>query len=694
MKHPSCRQLGCLGFFSLLVGTCDAAETIRYVLMTSDGHVAGEQIVEHGDDGRTRVRYVFKDNGRGPELEETIRRAPDGTLSEYELRGQAEMGGPVSERFTRNGDVAQWQTLADAGRASIAGPALYVPRDGTLEPVSASIAAAAARPGGSLPLLPSGTLTQRKVDEAEVARADGSRQTVQLLVQTGLWLTPQYHWATTGPTPRLFASIYPAWFQGIEAGWEGNLKLLATRQNVAEGLLLNEAAVKLQQPLTGLTVIRNARVFDSLRAKLDAPSDVYLLRGRITAVLRAGAPVLGDAAQIDAAGRVLLPGLFDMHGHVDRWDGALNLAAGVTAVRDMGSDNAELQRMVDEAAAGKLLMPHIVPAGFLEGRSPFSARHGRVIETLPEAKAAVDWYAANGYRQIKIYNSFPRQHLRETVAHAHRRGLRVSGHVPAFLRAQDAVVMGFDELQHINQLMLNFLVKPNTDTRTLERFYLPAEGLATFDLRSKAATDFIALLKKHRTVIDPTLAAFDFLKQRDGEVPAPYAAVMPHLPPNVQRYYLSGGMKIADDATAARYRASYDTMVAFVGLAYRAGIPLVAGTDAMAGFTLHSELALYVKAGLTPAQALQVATLNGARYTGTLHERGSIQPGKLADLVLVDGDPTRDIADLRKVALVITQGKLIRPADVHRALGVRPFVADAPRLEATTSHPDTRSERR
>ncbi len=681
-------QAGCVGALALLAGTCQAAEILRYVLMTSAGHVAGEQVVEHGDDGRTRVRYVFKDNGRGPELEETIRRAPDGTLAEYEVKGQATMGGPVSERFTRSGDQAQWQTLADAGRASVTGAALYVPRDGSLEPVSASIAAAAARPDGRLPLLPSGTLTQRKVDEVEVARADGSRQTVQLLVQTGLWLTPLYHWATTGPRPRLFASIYPGWFQGIEAGWEGNLKLLATRQNAAAGLLLNQTAAQLQKPLPGLTVIRNARVFDSVRARLNPPSDVHVLRERITAVLPAGAPVPGGATQIDAAGRVMLPGLFDMHGHVDRWDGALNLAAGVTTVRDMGSDNAELQQIIDEAAAGKLLMPHIVPAGFLEGRSAFSSRLGRVIETLDEAKTAVDWYAQHGYRQIKIYNSFPREHLRETVAHAHRRGLRVSGHVPAFMRAQDVVAMGFDEVQHINQLMLNFLVKPGTDTRTLERFYLPAEKLARFDLRSKAARDFVALLKKHRTVIDPTLATFDFLKQRDGEVPAPYADVMPHLPPNVQRNYLSGGMKIADDATAARYRASYNTMVAFVGLAYRAGIPIVAGTDALAGFTLHSELALYVKAGLTPAQALQVATLNGARYTGTLHERGSIQPGKLADLVLVDGDPTRDIADLRKVSLVITQGKLIRPADVHRALGVQPFVADTHWLEATIFQPD------
>jgi hypothetical protein len=581
-----------LGALWLAAPCAGAAETLRYVLLTGDGSPAGEQVVQRGDDGRTRVRYIFKDNGRGPELEESIRLAPDGTLAEYEVKGLAEMGGPVDERFTRSGDKAQWRSLAEAGTKQVTGTAFYVPMIGSLEPASISIAAAAASPNGTLALLPSGTLTQRKLDEVEVVR-DGARQTVQLLAQTGLWLTPTYHWATTGPNPRLFASIYPGWFQGIEEGWQGNLKLLAERQNAAQAILLKEAAATLQQPLPGLTVIRNARVFDSVKARLGAPSDVYVLRGRITAVLPAGSRVQGAAREIDAAGHVMLPGLFDMHAHVDHWDGALNLAAGVTAVRDLGSNNDKLQKIIDEAAAGTLLMPHIVAAGFLEGDSPFSSQSGIKIKTLAEAKAAIDWYAQRGYPQLKIYNSFPRQHLRATVAYAHQRGLRVSGHVPAFMRAHDVVAMGFDEVQHINQLMLTFLVTPKTDTRTLERFYLPAEKLARFDLKSKAARDFIALLKKHRTVIDPTLATFDFLKQRDGEVAAPYAAVMPHLPPNVQRNFMSGGMKIPDDATAARYRASYDTMVAFVGAAYRAGVPLVAGTDApLAGFTLHSELAL------------------------------------------------------------------------------------------------------
>jgi Amidohydrolase family len=660
-----------------------AGETLRYLLTTSDGNKAGEQLVERGDDGRTTVRFIFKDNGRGPELEEHFRLAADGTFSEYSVKGQAEMGGPVDEKFSRSGHSAQWHSPSESGRATVTGSAFYMPRDSSLEPVSASISAAA-RAGGQIALLPSGMLTQSKLDEVTVTR-DGARRTVQLLAQTGVWLTPSFHWATVEPVPRLFASIYLGWRTAIEDGWEGNVELLTSRQRAAEIQFLKDSAARLQQPLRGLTVIRNARVFDSVAARLRETSDVYVHRGRITAVLPAGSRGEGADAQIDAAGRVLLPGLFDMHGHIGRWEGALHLAAGVTTVRDVGNDNAVMQQILDEAAAGELLMPRIVPCGFLEGESPFSARSGRIVKTLAEAKDAIDWYAQRGYPQLKIYNWFPRAILRDTVAYAKSRGLRVSGHVPAFMRAQDVVEQGYDEIQHINQLMLNFLVTPETDTRTLERFYLPAEKLSAFDFESKPAKDFIALLKSRGTVIDPTLATFDFLKQRDGEVSEPYRAVMAHLPANVQRGFLSGGMKIPDDATAARYRASFARMVEFVGHAYRAGIPVVAGTDHIAGFTLHSELELYVKAGLTPAQSLQVATLNGAKYTGTLFERGSIEVGKLADLVLIDGDPTRDIAELRKVALVITQSKLIDPGELYRSMGIKPFVTAAPTLRAQSA---------
>ena len=215
------------------------------------------------------------------------------------------------------------------------------------------------------------------------------------------------------------------------------------------------------------------------------------------------------------------------------------------------------------------------------------------------------------------------------------------------------MLAGYDEIQHINQVLLNFLVDDKTDTRTLERFYLPAEKVADLDFDSKPVQDFIALLAQRKIVIDPTLATFDFIRQRDGELSQEFAAVADHVPPDVRRGFFQAQMKIPDDATAARYEKSYAKMIEFTGRMYRAGVPLVAGTDDIAGFTLQRELELYVEAGLTPAQVLQVATCNGAKYARVLDDRGVIMPGKRADLILVDGDPTKNISDIRKVALVI-----------------------------------------
>jgi hypothetical protein len=261
--------------------------------------------------------------------------------------------------------------------------------------------------------------------------------------------------------------------------------------------------------------------------------------------------------------------------------------------------------------------------------------------------------------------------------------LRVSGHVPAFLTAEDVIAAGFDEIQHINQLLLNFLVKPDTDTRTLERFYLPAKQVAALDLQSPKVKKYIKLMKDKGISVDPTLATFDFLKKVDGTVGDPWQAVVDHLPPDLQRRYQTAELDIPDAETAKLYAKSYAKMIEFVGMMYQAGIPIVAGTDELAGFTLQGELELLVKAGLTPAQALQVATLNGAKFSNAASHKGQIAVGMDADLLLVDGDPTKNIADIRKLALVVTQGKAMYPTKIYQAMGITPFVADLPEIKQT-----------
>jgi len=684
-----------------------ADETVRYVALVNGGTAkAGHQWVTRAADGTTTVEFDFKDNGRGPTLKEQYTLGADGTFVNYHVTGTSEIGAPVDETFVRDGDKVRWKSTTDKGERAVQGTALYTPLGGTLQDLSVAVSALARRVDGKLPLIPSGTLTYRKLADAEVSDGKATRQ-VQLVAITGIGFTPTTAWMTKEATPRLFAFIYPGYLQLIEEGWEKTGASLETQQKTAEKELLAAMQQRLAHPLAGTTLIRNARIFDSEKATLGAASDVLIQDSRIIAISDAqgsasaaegrtpkAADAQGSASAaegrtpkaadvqaekrkadhvIDAGGRVLLPGLFDMHAHFGAWDGGLHLAAGVTSIRDMGNNNETLQQVIAQEQAGTLLAPRLIPAGFIEGDSPNAAQGGFVIKSLDEAKHAVDWYHEHGYPQVKIYNSFPKAILPEVTAYAHSKGMRVSGHIPVYLRAQQAVEMGYDEIQHINQVLLNFLVDDKTDTRTPERFYLPAEKVAGLDFDSKAVQDFIAFLVRHKTVIDPTLTTFDFIRQRDGDLTQAYAAVADHVPPDVQRNWHVGTMKIADDATRARYEKSYQKMIEFVGRMYKAGVPIVAGTDQVAGFTLQRELELYVQAGITPAQALQIATYNGAKYARVLDDRGVIMQGKRADLILIDGDPTKNIADIRKVALVVKGDKAYYPSEIDEALGIRPF---------------------
>jgi Amidohydrolase family len=650
-----------------------AAETERYVVLVHGGTTkAGHQWVTRDEDGTTKVDFLFKDNGRGPELKEEFKLDKDGTFTRYHVEGSSTFGAPIDETFTRTGNKAEWKSTTDHGSQEVFGTALYTPLGGTPEALAPAIEALSKRADGRLPLIPSGTMSWRKLVESEVTNG-GEKKKVQLMAITGIGFQPTFVWTSTGNAPRLFGFIIPGFAQLLPEGWEQNGAAMETQQKAAEKELLVAMQQRLSHPLPGTTLIRNARIFDSEKATLGPASDILIENSRLIAISSAGAEKRKADHVIDAGGRILLPGLFDMHAHTGFWEGGLHLAAGITTIRDMGNDNATLQQLIGQEEAGTLLAPHVVPAGFIEGESPDSARNGFVIKDLAEAKHAVDWYAEHHYPQIKIYNSFPKEILPETTAYAHSKGMRVSGHIPVYLRAHEAVEQGYDEIQHINQVLLNFLVDDKTDTRTLERFYLPAEKLADFDFDSKPVQDFIAELVQHKTVIDPTLSTFDFIRQKDGDLSDVYAAVKDNVPPDVRRGFYQGTMKIPDDATHARYEKSFAKMIEFTGRMYKAGIPLVAGTDALAGFTLQHELELYVQAGLTPAQALQVATYNGAKYARVLDDRGVVMQGKRADVILVDGDPTSNISDIRKVALVVKGDRAYYPSEVDEALGIKPF---------------------
>jgi imidazolonepropionase-like amidohydrolase len=248
----------------------------------------------------------------------------------------------------------------------------------------------------------------------------------------------------------------------------------------------------------------------------------------------------------------------------------------------------------------------------------------------------------------------------------------VSGHVPNGLNALEAINAGFDEIQHANFLFLNFLATKEDDTRTPLRFTKVAAKAGSLDLSSPAVRDFVKALAAHKTVVDPTLAVFEgMFTARRGQIDPGYAPIADRLPPQVRRGLLNGGLPVPEGMDAT-YRASFAAMEKLVKTLWDAGVRVVAGTDGGAGFALHLELELYEQAGIPAPEVISLATIGAARVMRHDKEWGSIAPGKLADIVLVDGQPDVHVRDVRKPAVVIKGGVVYRSADLYRSLGVVP----------------------
>jgi hypothetical protein len=419
--------------------------------------------------------------------------------------------------------------------------------------------------------------------------------------------------------------------------------------------------------------IEHVRLFDSEQATMREDQTVVVQGDRIAMLGPSAAiSVPKDAEIIDGRGKTLLPGLFDMHAHLQALDGILNIASGVTTARDMGNDIDELKHLQDQWDSGTAIGPHVWKAGFIDGHGPFQAPTGLYADTSEEAQKAVNRYADLGYIQIKVYSSLNPEFVPGIVKTAHERGLRVSGHIPNGMIASQFVEDGADEIQHINFIFLNFLAGQVKDTRTPERFTAVGANAAKLDLQSKEVNDFIALLLQHHTTVDVTMATFEgMFTGRPGKVSPEFAPILDRLPAQVQRSAYTGGLPVTAENDQL-YKDSYRAMLRMTKRMYDAGVPILAGTDSTAGLMLHRELELEVEAGIPPAKALQIATFNAARLLKQDKDLGSIAPGKRADLVLVEGNPAEHISDIRRCRLVIKNGVLYKSADVYAAAGIKP----------------------
>ncbi|MBD9369899.1 amidohydrolase family protein [Xanthomonas sp. XNM01] len=655
----------------------DATDGEERLSVVSNGEVIGRLVATTRGD-TVEVDYHVDDNGRGPKHRETLRIGADGVPVEWTIAGASLMGGPVDERFAWRDGVATWRSQADHGERRVPRALPYIVNDGSPWALGAYARALLRAPGLRLDALPAGSLQLEPLREVRIGEGAAAVATTAYRL-TGVDLQPEY--LLLDDAQRLFAQFSTRRIV-VRAGYEDARETIAA---LASDLDMQRAE-QLQQRLAhrhdGPLRIRNVRVFDPDALRLGPLVSVLVRDGRVAAIETTDVPAAEGETAYDGQGGTLSSGLHDMHSHSSLDSGLWYLAAGITSTRDMGNDNAFLLDLTARIERGEVAGPRIVRNGFLEGRSPYSARNGFVADSLDQALDAVRWYHDNGYWQIKVYNSMNPQWVRPIAAEAHRLGMGVTGHVPAFSSPDRVIADGYDELAHINQLMLGWLLEDGEDTRTPLRL-TAMQRAATLDLaRSPRVAKTLALMKERGVALDPTAVIVEILMlSRAGQMSPGGEHFLDHMPVSYQRYRKR---TFVSDLTAQNdrdYREAMQRVLDTLKLLHDNGIRLLPGTDDGTGFTLHRELELYARAGIAPAQVLRIATLGSEEHLGRSGELGRVAPGQHADLVLMDGDPTADINAVRRARMVLRGGVVYFPAEIYAALGVRPFAAPPPRLD-------------
>jgi imidazolonepropionase-like amidohydrolase len=644
-----------------------AAETETYTVIVGGRNVGHLKADSNG--AATTIDYDYKNNGRGPTIAETITLGTDGLPTAWTIKGSTTFGGKVDEHFTLKGRTARWTDSTGSASAPVREPSLYIGQGASPWALGIYARALLKDADRSMPGLPGGTIRLEK-HETFTANGAGGPVDVTAYSLSGIDLNPSYLLLDT--QGRFFGTMGGRGVT-VRKGYEGEdarLRDLAEKLSAARYAAIQKATA---HDYGAPVRIRNVRLFDPKTQKLTEPKSVLVFRDSIAAVEALDSPATPGEVTIDGAGGTLVPGMTEMHGHVSEDDAVLNLAAGITSIRDMGNNNAELLAMMDRIERGESAGSRIVPSGFIEGRSPFSSNNGFVAETEQQAVDAVRWYAAHGYPAIKIYNSIKPEWVPAMVAEAHKLGMHVMGHVPAFSTADAMMAAGYDELTHINQFVLGWVLKDGEDTRNLLRL-TALRRLPGLDLDSAPVKRTMDMIVERKIAIDPTLVIHEaFTQSRDGQVPPGMVDYLDHMPISVQRDSKRAWVDLSSQGDDAAYRGAFDKIVEVVRRLNDRGVMIVPGTDMGGAFTFHRELELYQKIGMTPAQILKRATWDLAQYLGQEQRLGSIERGKLADFFLVPGDPTKDLKAIKTISMVVKDGTVYFPSEIYPHFGIKPF---------------------
>ncbi|HEY1496646.1 MAG TPA: amidohydrolase family protein [Candidatus Solibacter sp.] len=431
------------------------------------------------------------------------------------------------------------------------------------------------------------------------------------------------------------------------ATYAGNLPLEAVREEYRAALpqLIRSAVADRIRELSAIhadshadLAIVNALLIDGNGGTPVEGASVLVKNGRIAAAgPRDRVAIPRGVPTIDAAGKSLLPGLWEMHAHFAQVEyGPAYLAAGVTTARDCGGEFEFLTSVRDLIDNRNGAGPRLILAGLVDG-SGTGTFGVNWADTPDEGRAMVAKYKAAGFAQMKVYNRIKPEVLAAIAAEAHRQGMSVTGHVPNGMTAFQGVEAGMDQINHL--------------------------GPVQQAVRAVGLEKAVQFFKDHHTVIDPTLAWGELLSRPHDVEIASFEPGFAKAP-----FTLTSVIGTAS-GQGARLTESFRIVRALV----EAGVPVVAGTDkAVPAHSLHRELELYVQAGVPAMEVIRLATIGSARAMGMERETGSIEAGKRADMILVDGNPLQNFANLRKVVRVIASGRSYDPAKLWESAGFKP----------------------
>jgi imidazolonepropionase-like amidohydrolase len=448
-------------------------------------------------------------------------------------------------------------------------------------------------------------------------------------------------------------------------------------------LLLAQAPCRAQKPQTSdLLVLTNVTVVNVRTGKLEPEQTVILERTHIFSIEPSkSAKYPRNAASVNCRGLFLIPGLWDMHVHLvfgdwfpDARDISLPLfvANGVTSVRDMGSELDVVQGWRNEIEAGQLVGPRILTSGpMFDGPKPRFPSSVAIATAEDGRRAVADW-KRRGADFIKLQSLIPRDAVFAIAEEAKKQDIAFEGHVPDAVRASEMSEAGMKSFEHLIGI---FEGSSPAEDEFLKGGKTEGKFLATYD--SARATALAAMLAKNQTWQCPTLAW-----ERGGNL-----VDVSDFSGDTRVKYVPGSWKnktwkrFTQEITAgygtddlATRKKFVERELEVVQMLHKAGVPFLAGTDTPAGvhvfpgFSVHEELQRFAAAGFTPLEALQTATLNPARFFGMEEQLGTVEKGKLADLVLLSANPLEEIGNTQKIAGVILNGSYFPHAELEKML--------------------------